>query len=139
MGRRHRNEGCGRFELFTAPTVLGSRFVRKITLREGDSLVQQGKAKLLYDESTATWWYRMTGGSTKPEPAEENAKPSCAVLSRAEVYAAAGDYGVSKTAGLTKAERKMLDSLNRETHDFIERSQFKLKTFEPQRSQHAAL
>ena len=61
MGRRHRNEHCGRFELFSAPTSLGSSFVRKITAREGDGLVAQGKAKLLYDDGTESWWYRLTG------------------------------------------------------------------------------
>ena len=44
---------------------------------------------------------------------------------------------MSETAGLTTVERKLLESLNRETHDFVERSQIKLKAFEPQRSQHA--
>lgn len=133
MGRRNRRSESTEFELYSAPCVLGVRFIRRIGVKEGDTLVDAGKAKLIFSEECGRYVYQLVAepdnGASKRT--EDVSHESSSVLTKIETEAVVGFFGESKTAGLSDAQRRILRDLNQETHDFVERAQVKLRAFDP--------
>ena len=116
--------------------------MRHLKQEQAEVLIERGKAEPRCDNS-GVWLEMLGSGENSANAASEvrlgmrlmrsamdpTARPSSAVLTRAEVEAAIGMRGRSNTLGMSEHQREQRVRAGRCAEDFVERSVAKLAAF----------
>ncbi len=102
---RRRSSGKATYRLFAPETVLGWRVVRWVPESLGEQKVAQGEWRRVYDEQGNHVGYQMLAGTQYDHGPFPDSYRSSVIISPAEMRMIAGEYGRSRTLGMSEQQR----------------------------------
>lgn len=117
------------FKLFDTNTTLGWKVIRRISEDHGEDMVLRRKARHVVNSEGKHIGYQMYESALRPTPVVQDSKPSCTSISKREMEANAGLFGLSRTASMSEAQRIKRVARGRPEMDLVEAARVKLDAY----------